>query len=203
MAYIEQAPFVFDCKQCHTRCDGISKGLYNFEHDASLSEKYEQLYIDHINDAGKYKAAKTNEPGYPDIEIISPENKVVKYVEIKVQQRTFMSVEKYLPLSGLRPSETVALNLSDLLRYFEIESQTNVPCYIAWFLLNRLCLVSAGSFHLYYQSLSELKRIYKNEGSKRTFKRQSGTGDVVDGIHKGVTVNYHFSLAELKLANLK
>ncbi len=33
---------------------------------------------------------------------------------------------------------------------------------------------------------------------KRKFTRQSGEGDIVDGQHMGVTVNYHFSLAELK-----
>ena len=31
----------------------------------------------------------------------------------------------------------------------------------------------------------------------RRFKRRSGYGDVVNGKHKGVVVNYHFSLNEL------
>ena len=40
--------------------------------------------------------------------------------------------------------------------------------------------------------------IYNLEKDKRLFKRKSGEGDIVDGVHKGVTVNYHFSLTELK-----
>jgi hypothetical protein len=42
-----------------------------------------------------------------------------------------------------------------------------------------------------------LKTIYQKQLDKRRFRRKSGDGDVVDGVHKGVTVNYHFSLTEL------
>jgi hypothetical protein len=50
---------------------------------------------------------------------------------------------------------------------------------------------------VYFQAVSILEKIFNTEKAKRTFRRKSGEGDVVEGIHKGVTVNYHFSLKEL------
>jgi len=60
---------------------------------------------------------------YPDIEILNSSEEISYFFEIKFQRRTFMSVSKLLPESILLPSETIALNLSDLLRYFEIKKQ--------------------------------------------------------------------------------
>ncbi len=93
---------------------------YRFEDDASFSEHYEQALIRYINHFTPYKAQKTTEKGYPDI-VVSNSKQQYFYIEVKVQRRTFMNVEKILPDSKLKPSETVALNLSDLLRYFELE----------------------------------------------------------------------------------
>lgn len=197
MAYIKHSDFVFDCMQCATRCDGVSKGVYTFENDALFSEKYEQLVIDKINKSSSLRAFKTSEPGYPDIEIKTKENIVYKYLEVKVQQRTFMAVQKHLPSANLFPSETVALNRSDLLRYFDVEDRTGVPTIILWFLLNRLCLVSQNNYLVFFQTSAVLRQIYETNKRSRTFKRKSGEGDVVDSVHKGVTVNYHFSLKEL------
>lgn len=189
---------MFDCNACHTRCDGVSKGVYQFDNDASFSEAYEQMIIDHINAAGRYKATKCEELSYPDIEICDAYNNIYSYLEVKVQQRTFMQVEKSLSLSNLTPSETVALNLSDLLRYFKIQRDTNTQVVIVWVLLNRLCIVEDGRHQLYFQTATELETIYNSYKTKRRFMRRSGDGDVVNGVHKGVTVNYHFSLKELK-----
>lgn len=198
MAYVKISDYVYDCNQCNTRCDGISKGNYQFEKDAQFSERYENQVIDRINKGGTYRAAKCLKPGYPDIEIKTIEGKLHHYLEIKVQQRTFMSVEKRLPYSRLTPSETVALNLSDLLRYFSIEVESGTPSGILWVLLNRLCVVEAGEEKMFYQSTQKLKAIYESELLKRKFTRRSGEGDVVEGVHKGVIVNYHFSLKELR-----
>ena len=197
MAYVKLAEFVYDCSVCHTRCDGVSKGIYLFDNDAAFSEAYEQSIIARINRSATYHALKCIEKGYPDIEIRTADEKVYRYLEVKVQQRTFMGVEKYLPQSKLAPSETVALNLSDLLRYFEIEKLSGVPTSIVWVLLNRPCLVNNNEKKLYFQNTRLLKKIYEAEMLKRKFRRRSGEGDVVDGTHKGVTVNYHFSLKEL------
>jgi hypothetical protein len=197
MAYVKLGDFVYNCALCHTRCDGISKGVYQFDNDAAFSEKYEQLIIQRINRSAAYLATKSIEKGYPDIEIKTIDEKVYKYLEVKVQQRTFMSVEKYLPDSNLMPSETIALNLSDLLRYFEIERLTGKAISIVWVLLNRPCILKQREEEMYFQHVQSLKNIYETEQLKRRFRRKSGEGDVVDGMHKGVTVNYHFSLKEL------
>ncbi len=198
MAYIRLSEFIFDCSKCHTPCDGVSKGFYIFNNDVLFSESFEEMLIERINKGGKYSARKNQEPGYPDLAIYDKDGNRYCYLEVKVQQRTFMQVKKYLPQSNLAPSETVALNLSDLLRYFKIQISTGISTVIVWFLLNRLCIVNKDSFKVYFQSCKELERIYISEREKRIFKRKSGEGDVADGVHKGVTVNYHYSLRELK-----
>jgi hypothetical protein len=195
--YTCHSAFVYDCAVCHTRCDGVSKGNYNFLHDAAFSEEYEQWIIDRINHSGKYMASKSIEPGYPDI-TLRINGIVCMYVEVKVQQRTFMNVQTCLPASDLMPSETIALNESDLLRYIRLEDEMRVPIIILWVLQNRLCVVAAQQYELYFQQLCELKKIYHKYGTKRRFRRRSGEGDVVNGEHKGVVVNYHFSLKEMK-----
>jgi hypothetical protein len=198
MAYVKQSDFVFDCMQCHTRCDGVSKGVYLFDNDVSFSEAYEQMIIDHINSTTRHTAAKTEVPGHPDIEIRDEQNQLYRYLEVKVQQRTFMHIEKHLGSSSLKPSETVALNLSDLLRYFTIQNNTKIKTVIVWVLLNRLCVTGSDKHQFYFQTSNVLEAIYNSKKQSRMFRRKSGEGDVVDGVHKGVTVNYHFSLKELE-----
>jgi len=198
MAYIKLSDFVYDCSKCHTRCDGISKGVYLFENDASFSEEYERLLINKINATGKLIAVKSEIAGYPDVEVRDLTGKLYCYIEVKVQQRAFMHVEKYLPYSNLKPSETVALNLSDLFRYFALQKSAQFKIVVVWFLLKRLCIVRSEGFKVYFQTAKALEKMYNAEKSKRTFRRRSGEGDVVNGVHKGVTINYHFSLKELK-----
>ncbi len=196
--YQQISKHVFNCKVCPTPCDGISKMTYVFENDAQFSEAYEQKLINHINDKTAYFAIKTTQKGYPDVEVKGTDGKIF-YIEVKVQQRTFMRVENIIPQSGLKPSETVALNLSDLLRYFDLEEKQKIQIFIFWAVLNRPCVVANIEVKYYYRLASELKPIWQKEADKRRFRRKSGAGDVVDGKHKGVTVNYHFSLNELKL----
>jgi hypothetical protein len=50
----------------------------------------------------------------------------------------------------------------------------------------------------FHQNIQELEKIRLNDkNNSRKFKRATGIGDVVNGEHKGVLVNYHFSLNEL------
>lgn len=201
MVYNEIAKQVFDCVSCPTRCDGKSKAVYDFEKDVAFSEAVENQVISLINkNYADLFAFKTKKEGYPDIEIISKSSitKPIALIEIKVQSRTFMSVEKLLPNSNLKPSETIALNLSDLERYFKIFENEQIPTYIVWCLKNRPCINTNNDDLYFYQKITELQKIRQNDTSNsRKFKRASGTGDVVDGIHKGVLVNYHFSINEL------
>lgn len=197
MSYSQISDYIYNCNVCPTRCDGVSKGSYIFSNDTAFSEQYEQEIIQKINRDRKYFARKCEQSGYPDIEVLDFMGRLVSYIEVKVQQRTFMSVEKVLPDSGLKPSETLALNLSDLRRYFQIEEETGISTSIVWVVMNRPCLVPNGEVRFYRQDIMELQEVFIKEQDKRRFKRKSGEGDVVGGIHKGVTVNYHFSLKEL------
>lgn len=192
----------FDCSQCPTRCDGISKGTYIFEDDVAYSERKEQAIIKQINFVDGYHAEKCELDGYPDIEVYHEQTDTTFYIEIKAQRRTFMSVQRILPEADLIPSETVALNLSDLLRYFEIAEQTNRKVFILWCLENRPCIVPDGHTNYYYNDALVLRDIYDYYGDRRRFRRESGKGDVVNGVHKGVVVNYHYSLNELKEVHL-
>ncbi len=198
--YKKISSYQFDCNVCPTPCDGISKGVYNFKNDVNFAETQEQIIIDHLNRKG-YQAAKCNREGFPDI-IIKKHDKISSYLEVKAQRRTFMQIKKILPQTKLLPSETLALNKSDLLRYFEIFDREQQNIFIVWVLQNRPCIVPQNQSYYYYQNLSVLRKIYENCGNKRTFKRKSGQGDIVNGAHKGVVVNYHFSLNELIKWNL-
>lgn len=192
----------FDCSSCKTRCDGTSKGVYNFNSDAELSEHYEKLLIERIKEEG-YFAKKTDKDKYPDVEVFDEEGgELLCYIEVKVQRRTFMKVQKYLPDADLVPSETLALNLSDLNHYIDQSKIEDVPIYIMWVLSERPCVLGNKNVMCFYNRIEEFERLLLQYGDKRRFRRADGIGDVVNGQHKGVVVNYHFSISELKPFNL-
>lgn len=201
MSHIQLAPNIYDCSSCQTRCDGKSIGVYDFEKDVNFSEAIEEQVIKQINKSNpNLFAFKTKKNGYPDIEIISKTSidKPVCYIEIKVQSRTFMSIERILPNSNLKPSETIALNISDLERYFEIYEKEKTDLYIVWCLKNRNCINNQNTDLYFHQNIIDLKKIRLNDTTNyRKFKRATGIGDIINGEHKGVLVNYHFSLNEL------
>ena len=199
MKYEQLSKNCFNCATCPTPCDGISKEVYLFENDLAFSEYFENELIAHINSSDDFKARKSPLAEFPDVEVSEKaSDKIAFYIEVKVQRRTFMSVQKILPQSGLIPSETVALNLSDFLRYFKLAEKNNLKIYVLWVLLNRPCIVSDSEKKFFYSDTENLEKIYQKEKDKRRFRRKSGEGDVVNGEHKGVVVNYHFSLNELK-----
>lgn len=102
-------------------------GRYIFGHDADFSAKEENTLIEHINHSKKFIAEKCSVKGYPDIAIRTKSGELIQYLEVKVQRRAFMKIKEMLPKANLIPSETVALNLSDLLRYFQIHEKENKP----------------------------------------------------------------------------
>ncbi len=193
---MQENKFIFDCTKCDTPCDGISKGTYIFENDVDYSERKENMIINQINTLPDYKAEKCTKEGYPDILVQHIPTSNIFYIEIKAQRRTFMSVKRILPDADLEPSETLACNLSDLLRYIDIRKETKDKIFVLWCLENRPCIVQEGKTNYYYQDIDELEKIYNKYTDKRRFRRESGRGDVVNGQHKGVVVNYHFSLNE-------
>ncbi len=188
----------YNCSFCSTRCDGTSKMVYNFKNDVAFSEHYEQLLISRIIQEG-YFAKKTDKDKYPDVEVYSKDGgKLLCYIEVKVQRRAFMSVKKVLPYGDLIPSETLALNLSDLEHYIAQSRIVAVPIYIMWVLAERPCILGDKAVKCFYNHIAEFERILNYYGDKRRFRRASGRGDVVNGEHKGVVVNYHFSISELR-----
>ncbi len=188
--------YVHSCNGCTTRCDGRSKGVYIFKNDAKFSEGIEDDLIKLFNEKVDKQFKKTSKSGYPDITVFDKANRITCYIEVKVQQRTFMSVSRLLPNSDLTPSETLALNLSDLKRYFEIYDTEKVPIYLIWALLNRPCVLKDKDRIYFYQRIEELRKVFQKYEMKRRWRRKSGSGDIVDGVHKWVVVNYHFSLNE-------
>ncbi len=199
MKYEQLAENRFNCATCPTPCDGVSKEVYLFNNDSAFSEHFENELIVHINSSNDFKAKKSSLHEFPDVEVSDKlTDKIAFYIEVKVQRRTFMSVEKILPQSGLIPSETLALNLSDLIRYFELAEKNKQKIYVLWVLLNRPCILGENEKRFFYNDTDYLQKVYEKEKDNRRFRRKSGEGDVVDGEHKGVVVNYHFSLNELK-----
>jgi len=199
MKYEKLSKNSFNCATCPTPCDGVSKEVYLFANDSAFSEHFENEIIAHINNSADFRARKTPVPEFPDVEVSEKASDSISfYIEVKVQRRTFMLVKKILPQSGLLPSETVALNLSDLLRYFELAEKNKLKIYVLWVLLNRPCILGDNDKRFFYSDTENLQKVYEKEKAKRRFRRKSGEGDVVDGEHKGVVVNYHFSLNELK-----
>ncbi len=201
MRYKKIASYKFDCDACPTRCDGKTVEQFDFERDVNFSEAIENRVISYINEKfPNLFASKTELPGYPDIEIKSRKtNKILLYIEIKGQARTFMSIRRVLPHSGLIPSETLACNLSDLERYFTIKDDIQIPIFITWCLIRRPCITGPNpEFKRFYSQDIEVLRTIRTDDStdSRRFRRASGKGDVVDGEHRGVVVNYHFSLNE-------
>ena len=197
LIFEEASNYNFDCSACSNRCDGRSKGVYLFDNDVAFSEDREKQLILQINSVDGFFAKKCDKDGYPDIEVEYMPTGERLFIEVKVQRRTFMAIEKLLPNAELTPSQTMALNLSDLVRYFQIHDNERCPVFILWCLLERPCIVPEGKTQYYYQDIETLKAIYYHYGDARRFRRKSGYGDVVNGQHKGVVVNYHFGLHEL------
>ena len=72
--------------------------------------------------------------------------------------------------------------------------------------MNRPCINNDENKKYYFQEIEKLKQIReKDVTNSRKFKRKSGIGDVINGEHKGVVVNYHYSINELieGIPNLK
>lgn len=187
--------YLYSCACCKTPCDGVSNGVYNFNNDLKFSESFEDLLINEFNSRG-FNAVKNVDLKGLDV-VVMKGNKLVAFVEVKVQRRAFRKVYEVMPESKLLPSETVALGYSDLVRYFDFSDKMKVPVFIAWVVSERPCVVK-NKFGFFYQDINELKRVHDVFLSKRLFRRGSGAGDVVDGTHLGCVVNYHFSLNELK-----
>ena len=183
----------FDCGRCRTRCDGRSKTAYIFEDDVALSEGAENWLLAYLAERLQWtvRKAPAQRHGLPDLEL-ARNGQVVGRVEVKAQGRAFMAVQRLLPQADLRPYETVALNLSDIRRYVAQYRLEQAPTFIVW-RVKRPCLGEG----YWGQRLEALMAIGDRYRDRRTWRRASTASDIVDGEHRGVVVNYHFSLREL------
>jgi hypothetical protein len=183
----------FNCAICPTRCDGRSKSAFVFTDDIALSAQAEDWLLQYFNDLLRLPVHKTvgEVHGLPDLEITRGQ-KVIARVEVKAQGRAFMAIERILPRGNLRPYEAVALNLSDLERYINLYQEEGIPLFLVW-RVQRPCLGEG----YWGQSVSRLQEIYQKYAHLRRYRRNSTPSDYVNGQHRGVTVNYHFSLREL------
>jgi len=183
----------YNCNSCRTKCDSKSKTAYIFKDDVLLSEEAEDWLVNRLSSTLgiQVKKAIAEAHGLPDLELVQYEE-IIARVEVKAQGRAFMLVRKLLPLANLSPYETVALNLSDLERYISNYHKENISTFLIW-RVRRPCIAEG----YWGQHIEILERIYKQYGYRRKFQRKSTNSDYVDGLHKGVTVNYHFSLQEL------
>lgn len=110
--------YQYDCSICTERCDGVSKGNYNFKNDIELSEYYEKELIRRIKEEG-FDAKKTENHNFPDIEVYARKNGTIHcYVEVKVQRRSFMKVKEILPQSDLIPLEKAVIASSKHATYY-------------------------------------------------------------------------------------
>lgn len=199
--------YIYICSGCTTPCEGKSKMSYQFKQDVIFAEKTENIVKEDIlTKPGVISCSKSvKKTPYPDWKVETTKNNVtiVTYVEVKAQCRTFMSSAKNLKDENgvpLQPSETIALNTSDLVKYIKQYDEEKLDTVVCWLLFNRPCVCGVGKFKLFKQHIKELKRLYELDTKKsRQFTRKIGYGDITEsGEHKGVIVNYHFRLSELK-----
>ena len=94
--------YVHDCSLCKTRCDGVSKGDYQFKSDAKFSEEYEDMIKQLLIKRTGKVIKKSVQEGYPDLGIYSEDGEtLIGLVEVKVQRRTFMAVKRILQWGNL------------------------------------------------------------------------------------------------------
>ena len=197
---LDEARPLVTCKDCTHKCPIPAKGGESvFTEDVERSRVVEDEVAKYINfQSYGHLICRNRNNGtrdtYPDLEISvaqQPE-KVRARLEVKYQRTTFMMIKKLRPKADLEPWNTVALNESDLIKYIELHEREKIPTHLVW-RLDRTCLGS----RFFYQDIAVLSRIYQKYGDTRFFPRATRKGDIVNGVHKGVTGNYHFSINEM------
>ena len=194
----ENHPIHPDCSSCTQRCDRRTRDRHDFQADADYAGTHELELAELLSGNPGFTARKTRRREYPDIEVIDTRTgKAVCYVEVKALRRAFMSVERLLPAAGLTPPETVELNTSDLLRYVRIHHRTGKKVFVLWRISERACLTPEGGYRCFFGDVEDLILIHARTMADRTYRRRTGSGDIVNGEHKGVVVNFHYSIREL------
>lgn len=188
-------------------CIAKSKLNYPFQRDLKTSQQLVEALKTYIETNTAYKCRNTKIDKNPDIvvfeivDITKPKGVLVCRVEAKMLEGyAFMKAEHLLG-DHLKPKETLVVDEPKLISYFECvdndlrDHGKSVPIYIVW-KFDRPCADLGGI--TVFQEIKILKGIYEKRGNNRSFERKTVESDIVDGVKRGITGKYHFSIRECR-----
>ncbi|UOE51325.1 hypothetical protein MTO98_09565 [Mucilaginibacter sp. SMC90] len=186
------------CGGCNI-CQPYSALRYPFQRDLANSEGLVKELEKFIHESTGLLVSKTTVHENPDLLVRDSNGKLIARVEAKyLEGKAFMKAAKILG-EPLFPKETLVVDTPKLLSYFSCkeidlrEQGRNIPIYVVW-KFDRPCADVGGI--CVYQEVNILKSIYQLKKTVRSYTRQTGQGDFVDGIKRGVTDKFHFSISE-------
>ncbi|RFM30295.1 hypothetical protein DXN05_04850 [Deminuibacter soli] len=152
-----------------------------------------------ITDNTGLKCLDTDVYQNPDIIVVDDKNNLIARVEAKyLEGKAFMKVAQMIK-DPLNPKETLVIDKPKLKSYFECKvrdkekCKREIPIFVVW-KYDRPCADVGGI--CIYQEVNELRRIYDAKGALRSFRRQIGQGDFVNGKLMGVIDKFHYSITE-------
>ncbi len=195
-----------ECGVCKI-CIAKSKLIYPFQRDLKTSRQLVDALKSYIETNTGYKCKNTEIDKNPDIVVFDiidttkPKGELICRVEAKMLEGyAFMKAEQLLA-DHLKPKETLVVDEPKLISYFECVKNDlryhgkSVPIYIVW-KFDRPCADLGGI--TVFQEIKILKNIYDKRGNDRSFERKTVDSDIVNGVKRGVTTKYHFSLRECR-----
>jgi hypothetical protein len=195
-----------ECGSCSI-CKARSKLEYPFQRDLKTSEQLVQALKTYIEANTPYVCRDTQVHKNPDIVVLdivstsNPKGRLVCRVEAKMLDGyAFMKAEELLG-DHLKPKETLVIDEPKLLSYFECvdndlrQHGKSVPIYVVW-KFDRPCADLGGI--TVFQEVTKLRAIFEKRGTNRTFERKTVASDLDNGVKRGITAKYHFSLRECR-----
>ncbi len=184
------------CGECR-KCKGISKLDYPFEKNLHTSRDLVNELINYVNKNTPYLAVETSINKNPDIDVYKDKShqELLCRIEAKfLEGQGFMTAERV----GLYPKETLVVDEPKLQSYFackENDRKTgkNIPIYVVW-KFDKPCDDVGGI--TVFQEIDILRQIYQKYGDTRKINRATGENDYQNGVKKGITEKYHFSIRE-------
>lgn len=189
------------CGICHT-CNAKSKGAYSFNSDLSKSQELVEALMALVAETTSFHCIPPGHVKDPDIQVLDSQERLVCRIEAKMlEDKPFMKVNSFLSGHDLQPKETIVVDYSKLMSYFERMQADNcgassyIPTFVVWH-LGRPCAELNGI--TVFQECQGLKTIFNQKGKSRVYDRKTGTGDFKDGTQMGITKKYHFSVRECR-----
>lgn len=187
------------CGVCNI-CKPTSKLVYPFERDLLNSDDFVKEMMKYIKEKTGCFCDKTRIDKNPDINVFVDQEKtnLICRVEAKyLEGKSFVKSKQFL---GLEAKEALVVDKPKLLSYIECRANDrkngkDIPIFVAW-KYDRPCNDVGGI--TVFQEIDKLQEKYLKFGSKREFERKTTPSDINDGIKKGITAKYHFSITECK-----